>query len=317
MASQKTKFTLGLFMSSGLGLGLLAILWLGTANYFEEGQYYAAYFNESVQGLEVDTPVKYRGVTIGRVDSIGVASDSRLIRIVMKIESGQTLEQDMVVQLKSVGITGSMFVELDRRKEDEPDQSPHLSFTSKYPVVASKPSDISALLHGIDDVLRQINSLDLGGISEKLKLALDNINKTVIDSGHILDSKRWDKIIASVEDSGRSMTEIMDKTNRSATFLVDTLARVNGITADEENTIKESIEDFRKAMGNANVLMGEGSSMVNEADISISQLRNNLLVVTRNLEKASRNLDKLIGIVTDHPSQLLFGQPPVPRELEQ
>ncbi len=303
-------------MISGLGLGLLAILWLGTAKYFEEGQYYAAYFNESVQGLEVDTSVKYRGVTIGRVDRIGVAADSRLIQIIMKIESGQSLEQDMVVQLKSVGITGSMFVELDRRKEDEPDQSPPLSFTSKYPVVASKPSNISALFHGIDDVLQQINKLDLGGISEKLKLALDNINKTVVDSGHILDAKRWDKIIVSVEDSGKSMTEIMDKTNRSARLLENTLARVNGITADEENTIKESIEDFRKAMGNANILMGEGSSLVNEADVSISQLRHNLLVVTRNLEKASRNLEMLIEIVTDHPSQLLFGQPPAPRDLK-
>lgn len=317
MASQKTKFTLGLFMTSGLGLGLLAVLWLGTAKFFEEGQYYAAYFNESVQGLEVDTPVKYRGVTIGRVDSIGVAVDSRLIRIVMKIESGQSLEQDMVVQLKSVGITGSMFVELDRRKEDEPDQSPPLSFTSKYPVVASKPSNISALFHGIDDVMRQINRLDLGGISEKLKLALDNINKTVVVSGQILDAKRWDKIIASVEDAGKSMTEVMGKTNRSAGFLEDTLARINGISAEEEDTIKESIEDFRKAMGNANILMGEGSSLVNDADISISQLRHNLLIVTQNLEKASRNLEKLIEIVTDHPSQLLFGQPPVPRELKQ
>ncbi len=332
MATQKTKFVLGLFVISGFGLAFLALMWLGMDKYFEEGQYYATFFNESVQGLDIDSPVKYRGVSIGRVDRIGVASDSRLIRVVLKIESGQKLDKDMVTQLSSVGITGSMFIELDRRKIDEPDQSPPLSFTSEYPVVSSKPSNISVLMNGIDDFLSQIKKLDIGGISEKLKLSLDNINQVVVDANikglsgnletsfenvaRILDTKRWDGIIVSVEDAGKTLNEIMDKTNNSAVLLENTLSRVNGITAEEEKTIKDGIEDFRNVMGNANVLMLEGASMVKEADVSLSQLRQHLLIVTRNLAKASGNLDKLIELVSDHPSQLMFGEPPDPRKLD-
>lgn len=124
MASTKTKFAVGLFVAGGISIALLAIIWLGATRYFEKGQYYVAYFNESVQGLDKDSPVKYRGVTIGRTVTIGVAPDSKLIEVVLKIESGQKLGGDIVAQLKPVGITGSMFIELDQKKRDEPDRSP-------------------------------------------------------------------------------------------------------------------------------------------------------------------------------------------------
>jgi len=79
MASLRTKFIVGAFVATGMGIAIAAILWLGASNYLEKGNYYAAYFDESVQGLEKDSPVKYRGVTIGRVYRIGVAPDAALI----------------------------------------------------------------------------------------------------------------------------------------------------------------------------------------------------------------------------------------------
>ena len=42
--------------------------------------------------------MKYRGVFVGRVDHIGVAPDSKLIKVVLKIESGQTLDSNIVAQ---------------------------------------------------------------------------------------------------------------------------------------------------------------------------------------------------------------------------
>ena len=161
MASQRTKFTVGIFISFGIGIAVLAFIWLGMSRFFEKGKFYATYFNESVQGLDVDSAVKYRGVAIGRVMSIDVAPDERLIQVILKIETGQKLTKDIVAQLKSVGITGSMFVELDRKKEGELDQSPKLDFPSEYPIISSKPSTISELMHGIDDVLNQIRQLSI------------------------------------------------------------------------------------------------------------------------------------------------------------
>ena len=96
MASQKIKFTVGLFLTCGILMALLAFIWLGVSRVFEKGQHYVTYFNESVQGLNVDSAVKYRGVSVGRVDSIGVAPDSKLVEVVLKIETDQELGEDTV-----------------------------------------------------------------------------------------------------------------------------------------------------------------------------------------------------------------------------
>ena len=87
MATLRTKFSVGLFLIVGLAIVIVGIVWLGMSNYFEKGRFFVAYFDESVQGLDKDSPVKYRGVYIGRVHRIGVAPDEKLIEVVMKIES--------------------------------------------------------------------------------------------------------------------------------------------------------------------------------------------------------------------------------------
>lgn len=333
MASQKTKFAIGLFMTCGIGMVFIAVIWLGMSRYFKEGQYYATYFNESVQGLDVDSPVKYRGVSVGRVERIALAPDANLIQVVLKIESGQNLDGNMVAQLKSVGITGSMFVELDRKKNAETDISPPLSFPSEYPIVASKPSNINRMLNGIEVALNQMRGMDLEGISEKLQLTLDSINQVVVDAnvkgisekversidhaGHILDDKRWDRIIASVEEAGQSLNNIMQKASSSLNRAENTINRLEGIAVEKEQAIKTAIEDFRQAMGNANILLKKGNSLTDKTDDSLLLLRNNFLIISQNLEKASENLNRLIEIVADHPSQFMFGEPPSPREVDQ
>ena len=263
MATQKSKFFVGLFVASGVGIALVAIIWLGMSRFLEKGQFYATYFNESVQGLNEDDPVKYRGVAIGRVESIGVASDSRLIQIVLKIESGMELRTDMVAQLKSVGITGIMFVELDRKKKDEPDRSPPLSFPSEYPIVASKPSEISELLRGLDDVLNQIKSLDLVGISDKMKLALDNINQSIVDADVKGISKNIEgsiflinKTIAEADVKGIS-DEIgltLDKLNRTITE-----ANLTGLS-----------DDIKLALGNLNQAIVDADAKGISSDIKLT-----------------------------------------------
>ena len=107
MTSLKTKFAVGLFVIIGLSVSFISILWLGMSHYFEKGQHYVAFFDESVQGLDKDSPVKYRGVSIGRVKSISVAPDSTMIEVVLKMEAAFRPADELIAQLKSVGITGA------------------------------------------------------------------------------------------------------------------------------------------------------------------------------------------------------------------
>jgi len=325
MATQKTKFAVGLFVAIGIALAILATIWLGMSRFLQKGRFYVTYFDESVQGLDVDSPVKYRGVFTGRVENIGVAPDSKLIKVILKIESGQKLDQNIVAQLKSVGITGSMFVELDQKRAGETDQSPALSFPSEYPIIASKPSEISGLIGGFEEILGQIKALDLEEISVKIKGTLDNINQSVDDADverisetinssfekmeQILADQRWDKVLASAETAGESVNRLLDKADR-------TLARVQGIVSGKEEAIKTGLDNFSRAMENANVLLNKGTSLVSGTDASISELMHHLVIAAQNLEMASENLNQLMELLADHPSQLLFGEPPKPRNAD-
>ncbi|HEY9074532.1 MAG TPA: MlaD family protein, partial [Desulfobaccales bacterium] len=119
MAGKTSKFMVGLFVTLGVILIVVAIIWVGATKYFEKGNMYVTYFDESVQGLQKDSTVKYRGVEVGRVEQIGVAPDNRLISVIMKINLKEDLPHTAIAQLKVAGITGMVFVELDRQKKEE------------------------------------------------------------------------------------------------------------------------------------------------------------------------------------------------------
>ncbi|MEJ2039116.1 MAG: MlaD family protein, partial [Desulfosarcinaceae bacterium] len=182
MASLKTKFSVGLFLVIGIAIVIVAVIWLGMSGYLEKGRFYVSYFNESVQGLDKDSPVKYRGVSIGRVTRIIVAPDGRLIEVVMKIESDIELQQqakDIVAQLSAVGITGLMFIEMDRNPPGGVDHSPVLDFEPPYPVIPTRPSEISKFFQGVQEVFDTLRALDTRTISKEVIAVLNKINKSI------------------------------------------------------------------------------------------------------------------------------------------
>jgi len=325
MASQKTKFAVGLFLMGGISVALVALIWLGVTRYFEKGNFYVTYFNESVQGLEKDAPVKYRGVTIGRVENISVAPDSKLIKVVLHVESGMVLDSNIVAQLKNVGITGSMFVELDQRKEGEPDQSPPLSFPSEYPIVASRPAEISEILRGLDEVLSKIKALDLEGIVSKIKLNLDLIDQTIrranvegisrkveitLDQmNRMMDLEKWDDILKSVQ-------ETLQSANSTFAHADKTFAQAEAIIVEKSAAIREALEEFRGAARTANVFLEKASSLAGGGEDTLSDLRGHLVTTARNLETASETLNRILEIIAEQPSQVLFGEPPPARKIE-
>ncbi len=330
MASQRTKFTVGLFVTAGIVLSLVVIIWLGMSRFLEKGKYYVIYFNESVQGLNIDSPVKYRGVAIGRVERIGVAPDSRLIEVVIKIESDITLGRDMVAQLKAVGITGSMFIELDRRKKGEPDLTPRINFPTEYPVVASKPSDISRIIQGIDDVIRQIGTIDFKGISRKINLILDNLNRITVDAdikgismdirkslssiNNILNSDRIKNIMNSIENAGVSINQVIQKAGSRVDELGGTIKNIETIIEENRTNINSAIKGISTATEKVNRLLENGSFLVRNSDSSIQELKNHLIIISRELERAAQGMNQLIETLNTQPLQILTGEAPSDRE---
>ena len=165
MSTKSSKFLIGLFVIVGLLILAATIIWVGASRVLMKGSLYAAYFDESVQGLQVDSAIKYRGVEIGKVQSIDVAPDYRLVEVIMKIDLEGDLQHHTIASLKTAGITGIVFIELDRIQDDELSNSPKLTFKSDYPVIPSRRSEISRFLSRAGrDRRHQLRVSSSGGI---------------------------------------------------------------------------------------------------------------------------------------------------------
>ena len=66
-AARTNPWKLGLFVVSGFVIAFASLVWLGSQSLDRQTQRVITYFDESVQGLEVGSPVKFRGVVIGSV----------------------------------------------------------------------------------------------------------------------------------------------------------------------------------------------------------------------------------------------------------
>ena len=303
MVRKVSSRALGIFVTAGALLGVAAVIWVGASKYFEKGARFVTYFDESVQGLQRDSAVKYRGVDVGRVEEIRVAPDNRLIEVVMKIRLRDDVEKDTVASLKVAGITGIVFVELDRRDPDEPDLSPRLAFASEYPIIPSKPSQIRQIFSGIDEILEKIRQVDLEGISK-------SVTRSAKAAEDLLSGPRTQKVVANLE----SISANLDLT----------AARVEKITA--EGRLEGIAGEARAALAEARSLIAETRDEIKalrlaetaeKANRAVDHLARtsrttarDVQVMSDNLRRASETLERLLERLESNPSDLLFGSSP-------
>ena len=251
MASARVNFSVGLFMTAGLALATLAVIWLGMTSFLRKGEIFVTYFDESVQGLGVDSPVKYRGVPVGRVKAIRIAPDYHLIEVVILIDDKHADDEnrfeDSEAAISNVGITGAMFVEIDKRAPGAPDLSPELDFTPQYPVIASRPSNIKKLFREIDEIAMKIQAIDFKGISDQAMLAFATVNTVMTEArfGDIsadirtllasinaaANPQRLESMAKNMEQTVAASRRLMDQAARELTRLDDILVQVQAMLA--------------------------------------------------------------------------------------
>jgi phospholipid/cholesterol/gamma-HCH transport system substrate-binding protein len=295
MAGKTSKFMVGLFVTLGVIITVGAIIWVGATKYFEKGNIFITYFDESVQGLQRDSIVKYRGVDVGRVEQIRVAPDNNLIGVVMKINLKEDLPRTTVAQLKVAGITGLVFVELDRAKPEDREKSPQIGFPAEFPVIPSKHSDLSRIMSGLNTAVDKFGEIDTRGISDQVKATAAQIeiffkgkdmeailaNIKALTANLKRSSERLDKILASGK-----FDDILLETRNA---VKDTRSLL-GVTQDEVKSMR-----LRETMGRTLAIMGE------------------VKATTENLRQTSETLESFVNRINERPSDLLFGKPPKKR----
>lgn len=310
MSTHASNFKVGLFVLLGLALGVGAIAWLGTSQYLKGAEKYVTFFNESVQGLQNDSTVRYRGVDVGRVKAIRVAPDSRLIEVAMEIQFQGDLSKELVAQLSTAGITGITFIELDRKKPGEKDLSPKIDFVAEYPIIPSRPSELQRIVSTLDSVMQQVHTINFKSMGQRLDNTLKSVESLFAD-------QRLQVAMERIADASVKVDELARRVDRALS----------------EEAMKSLVSDSKQVLDGAKAAVNSAKSLVDQLTADIRQMdlgatgqragrlfegleqRSYQLALEaqltmQNLREASENLKGLLHNLERDPSDLIFSRPP-------
>jgi phospholipid/cholesterol/gamma-HCH transport system substrate-binding protein len=95
-----------------IGVGYMTIK-LGKVSLFGD-DYYSLYARfSSVSGLKTGSPVEVHGIEVGRVEKMTLDSEKQSAVLQLKIQKGLTIYDDAIASVKTAGLIGDKFVNID------------------------------------------------------------------------------------------------------------------------------------------------------------------------------------------------------------
>lgn len=276
----ETKVNYAVVGAFVLALGAVLIasaLWLASGGAFQKKfDLYLAIEDESVAGLNLNAPIKYNGVDVGKVQQIALDSGSpERVNLIFAIERGTPIKEDTVAVLKTQGLTGIAYVELSGGTVDS--LSLRIIAGNRYPVIPTKPSlsarlenVLTSVLTKLDSTSNNINAL----LSDENRVAITHtladiatvtrtiaVRKGAIDAGMV-------NVARTLENSSRASAQIgpvIDRIGRGADAVEkmgNEFARtgnsagrtVNSIGADVKRFTAETLPELERLLGELSVL---------------------------------------------------------------
>lgn len=174
--------TIGSFVVVLLALLIIMIIWLSAGFTRKHYNRYMLYMNESVSGLNIDSPVKYNGVLVGYVKKITLnPRNPQQVELGVNIEEGTPITEDTRATLNVQGLTGVASIELKNIGSSTTRLVAHDN--QKYPVIKTAPSlfnrldaTLTTLSHNISEVSKNIDTTFNAENQKALKEVLQNLN---------------------------------------------------------------------------------------------------------------------------------------------
>ena len=182
MAAREVK--IGVFALAALVAVVVIAVVLGIRAMAPRTIAYHTYFDESVQGLELGSPVRYRGVRIGTVEAIGIAPDRKHVDVTLDLNGADAERLGLAENVPGLrallgvqGITGLKFVEIDFFDPAE-NPAPVLPFRPAARTIPSRRSLINGLTADVESLSRELPKLGsrAGATLDRLDRVLDDIH---------------------------------------------------------------------------------------------------------------------------------------------
>jgi phospholipid/cholesterol/gamma-HCH transport system substrate-binding protein len=284
---EKVNFALvGVFVLA-LSAGLIGgVLWLSSGkSYRTSYDIYQTYTRDSVAGLNLNAPVRYRGVEVGRVRKIALAPNNvEQVQLTLAIERGTPVKVDTLAVLQTQGLTGLAFVELTGGSRDSP--SLQAQNKEEYPVIKSGPSLMTRLDSAITSLLTNLNRS-----SENLNALMDADNRRAVKHA-----------LADLESGLGNAASTMENTARLSGEFPQLLQRMQ----HSAEAFDHMANELARAAASASGTLDGAQQFSSETLPEVHQLVMELQDLTNSLRRFSGELEQ-------NPSALLYGKPAAKR----
>ncbi len=243
MATESQKFQVGIFVLGGVAIVILVLIWLGVSRDTKKTKTWVTYFEEAVVGLDLDSPVRFNGVGVGKVISIHIVPNHNLVEVLMAIEQDFQVSDEMRSRLAMQGITGLKYVELETNRL-KPDAPPVLDFVSLYPLIPSRKSDFEELTMALEDIILMVKSIDMKGISDNAVKILSSANGLVEKFNRELEKEqtltKWTALAEQGTIFMRNVNSMMGDVHLTLREINDTAEKASDIMSSLSLTIKQN-----------------------------------------------------------------------------
>lgn len=314
-----------------LGLIVTMVLYFGTANFLNQSTYFLLFFDQSVNGLQVGSPVKFRGVPVGSVKSIkirteGQRADSTAIPVIIEINRSRlekdlgvssgafaqesiqdSLDQGLVGQLNLESIiTGQLFVEFSFEPEKAAATRKHLEEIGDMHEIPTLNSSLDQITADLAQIIADMEELDLDALN-------NNINGLLISARKMLDGIDSGGISASVTDAADQITDFI-----ASEEFRGSIATMHGAFAEVRDTAKSfNLTDgplartvdtwtvqVTETLDSLDQLTADASSLLKPG----SDLRHEFETMLREIGRTARAVRLLSEFLERNPNALLTGR---------
>jgi phospholipid/cholesterol/gamma-HCH transport system substrate-binding protein len=310
MEARVNYAAVGAFVVALAVAAIAGVLWLTTGLTRTQYNQYLAYVTESVSGLNVGAPVKYRGVDVGFVREIGLRpGNPEEVRLLMEIERGTPVKEDTIAILSVQGLTGIAFIDLTGGTAG----AAMLMATpgEEYPVIETGPSLLARLDEAASKMFTNIERLtdSLYGFldedtQEDFRATLSNIRTVTARLEQVLTDENAEKMGETV-DAVHTVAMTLSRNNQDLESILNDMAaataRFPGVMERVDHltgTLEEAGGDFSETM---RVTRGEVRNLSQHVAPQASE-------VLLELRSAASSLQRFVDELEGDPALLLHGR---------
>jgi len=342
----KTKLSpaiVGAFVIGACALGVIALLSFGGMSFLSKPQRFVVDFDESIHGLDLGSPVKLRGVRVGRVVDLGVRFDAQRQRAMPRVicefnrdivnnAQGQPLDlssraaleamvgQGLRAQLGIIGLaTGLLYVELDFYNEGDsiasggafpsgvlPTQARQIKGAAPLVAVPALRSTISELQASVSDILANLREVDLAALSREIYALSVSVRNQVDTLDLATLSAEWAEAGAAVNAlaSSPEAAQLFVSLDETLADLRRVLDRLDTQLETSGAGLDQTLTEVRTALEG----FGAASRAAEKLITAPSGLGEEATFALRRIGEAASAVERLADMLEQNPRALIFGK---------